>query len=77
MSATLAPRVVVVSRRNELDELLAHHGTRGAAGYYLSQRGRDLAEVVARHDALQAALTVVGAAIPADWRRRAVPSAPA
>jgi hypothetical protein len=69
VSATLAPRVVVVSRRSEFDELLAHHGTRGAAGYYLSQRGRDLAEVVARHDALQAALTVVGAAVPADWRR--------
>ncbi|GIG87054.1 diacylglycerol kinase catalytic domain-containing protein [Plantactinospora endophytica] len=69
MSATLAPRIVVVSRRSELDELLAHHGTRAAAGYYLGQRGRDLAEVVARHDALQAALTTVGAAVPADWRR--------
>ncbi|MGI5151236.1 hypothetical protein ACQEVC_33550 [Plantactinospora sp. CA-294935] len=69
MSATLAPRVVVVSRRSELDELLAHHGTRAAAGYYLRQRGRDLSEVVTRHEALQAALTTVGAAIPTDWRR--------
>ncbi|MEE6262408.1 NAD(+)/NADH kinase [Plantactinospora sonchi] len=69
MSATLAPRVVVVSRRSELDELLAQHGTRAAAGYYLGRRGRDLAEVAAGHDALQAALTTVGAAVPADWRR--------
>lgn len=69
MSTTLAPRVVVVSRRSELDELLAQHGTRAAAGHYLSRRGRDLAEVVARHDTLQAALTTVGAAVPADWRR--------
>lgn len=66
---TLPPRVVVVSRRSELDELLARHGTRGAAGYFLRQRGRDLDEVAARHDALEAALTSVGAAIPADWRR--------
>jgi len=69
MSATLAPRVVVVSRRSELDELLAQHGTRAAAGYYLRQRGRTLDEVVDRHDVLQAALTSVSAAIPADWRR--------
>jgi len=66
---TLAPRVVVVSRRSELDELLDRHGTRAAAAYFLGQRGRDLAGVQARHDALQAALTEVGAAIPADWRR--------
>ncbi|MFC4149134.1 hypothetical protein ACFO0M_23020 [Micromonospora mangrovi] len=72
MSATLAPRVVVVSRRSELDELLARHGTRAAAAWYLRERGRDLAEVVDRHDALQAALTTVGAAVPADWRRGAV-----
>ncbi|MEV7228284.1 MULTISPECIES: hypothetical protein [Polymorphospora] len=69
MSGTLAPRVVVVSRRSELDELLVRHGTRAAAGFYLRQRGRDLDEVAARHDALQAALTTVGAAVPADWRR--------
>lgn len=65
----LAPRVVIVSRRSELDELLARHGTLGAAAYFLRQRGRDLAEVTARHEALKAALTEVGAAVPADWRR--------
>ena len=69
MSGTLAPRVVVVSRRSELDELLVRHGTRAAAGFYLRQRGRDLDEVAARHNALEAALTAVGAAIPAGWRR--------
>jgi len=66
---SLPPRVVVVSRRSELDELLARHGTRGAAAYFLRQRGRDLSEVAARHATLQQALTAVGAAIPADWRR--------
>ncbi len=67
--STLTPRVVVVSRRSELDELLARHGTRGAAAYFLQQRGRDLDEVTARHEAQRAALTEVGGAIPADWRR--------
>ncbi|MGN9910319.1 hypothetical protein ACTMTJ_22455 [Phytohabitans sp. LJ34] len=66
---TLPPRVVTVTRRSELDELLARHGTLGAAGYFLRQRGRDLAEVRRRHDAQAAALTTVGAAVPADWRR--------
>jgi hypothetical protein len=69
MSATLAPRIVVVSRRSELDELLARHGTISAAGFFLRQRGRDLDEVTARHEALRDTLTVVGAAVPADWRR--------
>ena len=69
MSATLAPRVVVVSRRSELDELLARHGTRAAADHFLRQRGRDLDEVAARHEAMQEALTTVDAAVPADWRR--------
>ncbi|MEV4479990.1 hypothetical protein AB0K04_13285 [Micromonospora coxensis] len=72
MSATLTPRVVVVRRRSELEELLALHGTRAAAEWYLRERGRDLAEVVDRHEALQAALTTVAAAVPADWRRGAV-----
>ncbi|SDS75584.1 hypothetical protein [Actinoplanes derwentensis] len=67
--STLAPRIVIVSRRSELDELLARHGTMGAAAYFLRQRGRDLDEVTARHEALRSALTEVGAAVPADWRR--------
>ncbi|MEU4425209.1 hypothetical protein AB0F81_31700 [Actinoplanes sp. NPDC024001] len=67
--STLTPRVVIVSRRSELDELLARHGTRGAAAFFLRQRGRDLAEVDERHQALRAALTEVGAAVPGDWRR--------
>jgi hypothetical protein len=67
--STLTPRIVIVSRRSELDELLARHGTLGAAAYFLRQRGRDLEEVTARHEALRAALTEVGAAVPADWRR--------
>jgi NAD kinase len=66
---TLAPRVVVVSRASELDELMRRHGTRAAASYFLRQRGRDLDSVAARQAALQSALTEVANAIPATWRR--------
>lgn len=66
---TLAPRAVVVHRRTELEELLGRHGTRGAAEFFLSTRGRSLAEVEARHDEVQVALAGVSAAIPAEWRR--------
>jgi hypothetical protein len=66
---TLAPRIVVVHRRTELDDLMARHGTRGQAGFFLASRGRSLDEVDERHRALQAALATVTAAIPIDWRR--------
>lgn len=66
------PRVVVVHRRTEYDALLARHGTRGAAGFFLASRGQDLTEVEARHAAVQDGLAAVAAAIPLDWRRGAV-----
>jgi hypothetical protein len=70
--STLAPRAVVVSRRSELTELLGRHGTRAAAAYFLRQRGRDIDQVEARHEAQQTALDLVSQALPVDWRRGAV-----
>jgi NAD kinase len=69
---TLAPRVVVVHRRTELDELLAHHGSRGQAEFFLRTRSRSLESVDERHAAVTDALAEVSAAIPADWRRGVV-----
>jgi urease gamma subunit len=69
---SLAPRIVVVHRRTELDELVARHGTRGQAGFFLASRGRSLDEVDQRHRAVQAALSTVTIAIPIDWRRAEV-----
>lgn len=66
---TLAPRAVVVHRRSELDELVDRHGTRGQVEFFLRTRGRAMAEVQARHDALADALDRTRAAIPTDWRR--------
>jgi hypothetical protein len=69
MTGTLAPRVVVLTRRNEMDELLERHGTPAAGAFFLRQRGRDIADVRARRDLAGSALTTVEAAIPSDWRR--------
>ena len=65
----LRRRAVVVHRRTELDDLLDRHGTRGQAEFFLRSRGRSLAEVQARHDALTAARDAVVAALPAGWAR--------
>lgn len=68
----MTPRVVVVHRRTEYDELLARHGTRGQVEFFLRTRGLDLAEVERRATAVQTALEAVGAAVPVDWRRGVV-----
>lgn len=66
---TLTPRAVLVHRTTELDELVARHGTRQQAAFFLRSRDRSLDEVRERHAALTAALTRVSAGIPVDWRR--------
>ncbi|GAA1089890.1 MULTISPECIES: hypothetical protein [Kitasatospora] len=69
---TLAPRVVLVHRRTEYEELLARHGSRGQAAFFLDSRGRSIAEAEERHDRTRAALAAVAGAIPGDWRRTRV-----
>lgn len=66
------PRVVVVHRHTEYDELVARHGTRGQAAFFLASRGRTLDEVDSRHEATQAAIGLVLQGIPSDWRRAQV-----
>ncbi|MGW6917498.1 hypothetical protein ACWGB8_27245 [Kitasatospora sp. NPDC054939] len=69
---TLAPRAVLVHRRTEYEELIAHHGTPGQAAFFLSSRGRDLTEVEQRHRRQAGALAAAAAAVPLDWRRTRV-----
>lgn len=66
---SLTPRVVLVHRRTPYEELVATHGTRGQAAFFLSTRGRDIAELEEQHGRIQAALRAAEAAIPLDWRR--------
>ena len=68
----MVPRCVLVERPTEYSELLARHGTREQARFFLHARDRTLEEVEGRHRALAAARASVLAAIPADWRRAAV-----
>ena len=66
---TLAPRVVLVHRRTEYTELIERHGTHGQAAFFLSTRGRSIAGPQRRHEAIEAAIAAVSAAVPQDWRR--------
>ncbi|HVH64923.1 MAG TPA: hypothetical protein VM674_02730 [Candidatus Acidoferrum sp.] len=69
---SLAPRAVLVYRHTEYEELLARHGTRGQAAFFLTTRKRSIEEVERRHQGQQAAMTVVEGSIPVDWRRGSV-----
>jgi NAD kinase len=69
---TLTPRAVLVHRRTELQELLARHGTRGQAEFFLQTRGKRIEDAEARHHAVSHAISTVSAAIPARWRRAMV-----
>jgi len=69
---SLAPRAVLVHRRTELDELIARHGTRGQAAFFLSTRARSIEDAERRHTADAAAIHAVSSAIPLDWRRGVV-----
>ncbi|WP_406196063.1 hypothetical protein OG331_14555 [Streptomyces sp. NBC_01017] len=69
---SLAPRVVLVHRTTEYEELVARHGTHGQAAFFLASRGRDIAEVAERHHRTRRALADVTSAIPLTWRRSRV-----
>jgi hypothetical protein len=72
MTGTAVPRVVVVSRPTEYAALLARHGTREQARFFLESRGRSIDTAVARDETQRAALATIGAGIPGDWRRARV-----
>jgi NAD kinase len=69
MAGTSVPRIVVVSRATEYADLLARHGTREQARFFLQTRGRSIDEVEARDATQQEALVMATSAIPVDWRR--------
>ncbi|OIJ67301.1 NAD(+)/NADH kinase [Streptomyces mangrovisoli] len=69
---SLAPRVVIVHRTTEYEELVAHHGTHGQAAFFLASRGRDIEEVAARHRRTRQALADVAGAVPLTWRQARV-----
>lgn len=65
--SSLAPRVVLVTRQSEYQALLATHGTRGQAEFFLKSRQQKIATVEAAHNSLAAAVQKTKAAVPLDW----------
>ena len=65
----VAPRALIVTRPTEYDELLGRHGSRQQVGFFLEQRGQDLAVLDERHASQQLAIQQVSSSIPVDWRR--------
>jgi hypothetical protein len=72
MTGSGLARAVVVSRPTEYAALLARHGTREQARFFLETRGRRIDEVVARDEAQRAALATIASGIPTEWRRARV-----
>lgn len=71
---TLAPRVVVVHRRTEREQIVREQGTWEQAKFQAKLRKSSVAlsDVSARFDAAERALQTVSAAVPGAWRRGAV-----
>ncbi|MBS2012443.1 MAG: hypothetical protein JST00_06135 [Deltaproteobacteria bacterium] len=78
--ASSPPRVVVVTRPTDLDALLARHGTREQARFFLETREASIAkagakkrnaleDVEQRHRLFEQVLGEVSRAIPMRWRR--------
>ncbi|GHH81540.1 NAD(+)/NADH kinase [Streptomyces capitiformicae] len=69
---SLAPRVVLVHRTTEYEELVARHGTHGQAAFFLRSRGRDIEDVAERHRRERGAWAEVASSVPLTWRQARV-----
>jgi NAD kinase len=65
----VAQRAVFVTRESDLESLLARHGTREQARFYLETRGQEIGEVERRHERFAAVLHEARSAVPGDWRQ--------
>jgi NAD kinase len=68
----MVPRCVLIERPTEYQELLARHGTREQARFFLSQRGHTVEELERRHSHHRKQHQQVMAAVPPEWRRASV-----
>lgn len=63
------PRIVVVTRPSDYDALIARHGTRDQARFFLETHGQDITDIERRHALFQEAMQIVSQSIPVRWRR--------
>lgn len=61
-------KIVVVTRKTMLEELVERHGSRGQARFLAESRGESLADVEAAHDTYRAAAAALSAALPQGTR---------
>ena len=69
MASVKSPRVILVTRPTDLDELLVRHGTREQARFFLAARAQVIEAVEEGHRLFQQALQIVLQGIPTQWRR--------
>ncbi len=72
MSGSLAPRLVLVTRETDYDQLLARHATRGQADVFLRRRAQTLEGLDAQRERVRGMLAEIRAAVPKGWRIAAV-----
>ena len=70
--APTVTKVVVVTRKTVLEELVERHGTRGQARFLSASRGESLADVEQAHDRYVQALATVCSAVPVGVRSQVI-----
>jgi hypothetical protein len=68
LSGSLAPRLVLVTRETDYEQLLVRHATRGQADAFLRQRSQTLEGLDAQRGRMLAMLSEIRAAAPKGWR---------
>ena len=68
----LPPRIVFATRESDYERLIARHGTRDQARFFLETRGQKLEDAERPHAELLDALQRCRAAAPPDWRQAQV-----
>lgn len=68
----MTPRAVLVERPTEYRELLARHGTREQARFFLAQRDLRITDVEERHLRYEQTRATVLGAVPTSWRTATV-----
>jgi hypothetical protein len=63
----LAPRLVLVTRETEFEQLLGAHATRGQAEFFLETRGQSISPLAKRHEQQLTAIDFAKRIVPTDW----------
>lgn len=69
---SVAPRVVLVHRQSEREEIIREQGTWSQATFVQKRRGVSLSRVQMKFERLEEAMLQVSTAIPSQWRRGSV-----